>query len=92
MAAIVPNIIFDKMTNRYLVTWIVLVTLTIGSYLMSAQPSQQLFVAMLSITAVVKVFLVAMIFMDMRKANPAWLWILGAIMLTFVILTVSLSS
>ncbi len=80
------------MTKEYRITWAALVILAIASYSMSGRSDEELFVAMLSATTVVKMSLVVLVFMEMKKAHPAWLLILGGIMLLFATLMLLFSA
>lgn len=60
-----------------------LILLTLGSYFFSEQIESSISLALLILFALLKVLLVAIYFMELKKAHMAWLMVLGLILITY---------
>ena len=71
------------MSKRNLWTWVILVIFISINYFLLQGLSQVSFLLTLMGFTVVKVFLVVQNFMEMRNAHPAWLVIVGFVLLVY---------
>ncbi|HFA49965.1 MAG TPA: hypothetical protein ENJ95_13235 [Bacteroidetes bacterium] len=71
------------MTNKNILTWGGLVLLTSASYFFSDSNGAKYSLYIIIILTLVKVFLVALQYMEMKKANRAWLFILAFVLVVY---------
>ena len=60
-----------------------LILLTLGSYFFSEQSESSVSLALMIFFALLKVLLVAIYFMELKKAHMAWLMVLGLVLITY---------
>jgi len=80
------------MRNQNFWTWAALILLTTASYLFSERNGGVAVVTFILLFTVIKVGLVAFQFMELKKANIAWICMLGFVIIVYgsIVLTINI--